>query len=269
MAENFEYPVKAYEKFNGYLGICAGEIIDNDKDWLGDDDFRIWCASKSTDEGWYAARFEDLLRDSLGCSLGRFARDLWDIGCTAVFEVIDPVNDPHIIEYDKPHIQLLALVFNDNYDMDFSCKTDEVVEFYNATWKLPYQPAVAEFWNEKELYDWYDKVTAPGYTFNGRNIEGFVLRDLDDHQVKVKTDHYLFLKAMRSFIPRIRQGKEITLKKINKKKHPEYKELLEIIDKEGKNWYNLYKKDIPIIEVYRIWKEDYAEEISTGNENRS
>ena len=64
---------------------------------------------------------------------------------------------------------------------------NEVVKVYNATWKLPYKEIVCTINNAEELYDWYNMVTAYGYTINGEYVEGFVLQDMDDHMVKVKT----------------------------------------------------------------------------------
>ena len=89
LAENFEYPVKAYVKYNGYLGICTGEPD-------GKGGYRLWCASKSTDQGWYAARFEDLLREALQgkckytneTKCENFCRTLYENNYTAIFEVV-------------------------------------------------------------------------------------------------------------------------------------------------------------------------------------
>lgn len=270
LAENFEYPVKAYVKYNGYLGICTGEPD-------GKGGYRLWCASKSTDQGWYAARFEDLLREALQgkckytneTKCENFCRTLYENNYTAIFEVIDPVQDPHIIEYEAPQVILLALVMNDDEDVDFYCKTDEVVKFYNIVWKLPYKELAYTINNAEELYQWYSEVTKPGYVYNGEPIEGFVLQDLDDHMVKVKCEHYKFLKQLRNIIPRIRKKQEINLSKIDLQNHPETFDLLKIIDKEGKKYYNIYNNDIPILIVYQLWKDNYEQEICSRDVIRS
>ena len=204
LAENFEYPVKAYVKYNGYLGICTGEPDE-------EGGYRLWCASKSTDQSWQAARFEDLLRGALGKGyrMEHFCRTLYENNYTAIFEVIDPIQDPHIIEYKEPQVVLLALVMNDDEDMDFYCKTDEVVKFYNATWKLPYKELAYTINNAEELYQWYDMVRNPLYTYDGKNIEGFVLQDMDDHMVKVKTYYYTIWKSFRPIIHKMFKGEEV------------------------------------------------------------
>ena len=202
LIENFEYPVKAYIKYNGYLGICAGMKRE-------DGSYYLWCASKSTDQGWYAARFEDILRSSLGDRIERFARDLYENNYTALFEVIDPEQDPHIIEYDKPQVILLSIVMNDDMDLDYYSKSDEVVEFYNATWKLPYKERATVLWNAQEVVDWYNEVIAPGYKYNGEYIEGFVLEDLDQHMVKVKTYYYNLWKSFRPVIHKFYKNEEV------------------------------------------------------------
>lgn len=271
LAENFEYPVKAYIKYNGYLGICAGELINPDGDKKDKTNYRLWCASKSTDQGWYAARFEDLLRDALGSEemIQRFAYDLyWELGCSAVFEVIDPVNDPHIIDYDKPQVILLALISNDDDDVDFYCKTDEVVKFYNATWKLPYKELAYTINNAEELYKWYNMVRDPLYTYNGKDIEGFVLQDLDDHMVKVKTVYYDLWKSFRYVIHQLHKGEKIDydkyLNKLNQR----------ITNLEDEDYYNIgrftywLEKTIPtlsyepsIIEIRKMWIEQHSGEL--------
>ena len=209
LAENFEYPVKAYIKYNGYLGICAGEKKE-------DGTYNIWCASKSTDQGWYAARFEDLLRDALKgytlmgeTRLNHFARHLYEGGLTAIFEVIDPIQDPHIIKYDKPQVILLDLIMNDDRDVDMWTKDYEIVEIYNTTWQLPHKKLAYNINNAEELYEWYEMVKDPAYDYNGQEIEGFVLEDLDCHMVKVKTVYYDLWKGFRPAIHKFYKGEKI------------------------------------------------------------
>jgi tRNA splicing ligase len=263
LAENFEYPVKAYVKYNGYLGICTGE-----PDEKGG--YRLWCASKSTDQGWYAARFEDLLRKTLGNDhrMDHFCRTLYENNYTAIFEVIDPVQDPHIIEYNEPQVILLALVMNDDEDMDFYCKTDEVIEFYNATWRLPYKELAYTINNAEELYQWYNIVRDPLYTYNGRDIEGFVLQDLDDHMVKVKTVYYDLWKSFRPLTHTIYKGD-----KIDSWKHTE-KLLQKIPDLSSEDLIRIWRfihwleKTVPIlsyepsiIEIRKMWIDQHSGEL--------
>lgn len=240
LVENFEYPVKAYLKYNGYLGICAGMKRE-------DGSYYLWCASKSTDQGWYAARFEDLLRSALGDRIERFARDLYENDYTALFEVIDPMQDPHIIEYSDAEVVLLSIVMNDDEDIDYCSKSDEVIEFYNATWKLPYKEQAAVFWSAQEIIDWYEKVTAPDYLYKGKHIEGFVLEDMDQHMVKVKTYFYTFWKSFRYVIHKFYKGEKLDYDKYTNK-------LLERIpDLEDEDLYNIGK--------FLYWLEKYMFDI--------
>ena len=263
LAENFEYPVKAYVKYNGYLGICTGEPDE-------EGGYRLWCASKSTDQSWYAARFEDLLREALGNGyrMEHFCRTLYKNNYTAIFEVIDPIQDPHIIEYKAPQVILLALVMNDDEDMDFYCKTDEVVKFYNATWKLPYKELAYTINNAEELYQWYDMVRDPLYTYNGKDIEGFVLQDLDDHMVKVKTVYYDLWKSFRPLIHTIYKGDEVDSWKYTER----LLQRIPNLDSEDlvRVWHFIYwlEKTIPtlscepsIIEIRNMWIEQHSGEL--------
>lgn len=256
LAENFEYPVKAYVKYNGYLGICAGEKINPDGDLEDKNNYRLWCASKSTDQGWYAARFEDLLREALGSeeNIQRFAYDLYNILGSAVFEVIDPKQDPHIIEYQKPHVVLIGIIFNDDEDVDMTLKSDEVVKFYNIRWGLPYRELAYTIENAEELYKWYDLVTAKDYSYNGEYIEGFVLQDLDDHMVKVKTYYYNYWKAIRHKI--VGYSKRIHYKMSGiLKNNSDFKAMKEWMKEICRNYYNTTGKYIDVITLRHMWEE--------------
>lgn len=98
------WPVDGYGKSNGFLGLTgyserSGELV---------------IASKSRVEGPFADMFRRILTDGIGTAgLERLLRFNRDQVAACLFEVNDPVNDPHMIEYDEPHVVLLACVHRD------------------------------------------------------------------------------------------------------------------------------------------------------------
>jgi tRNA splicing ligase len=118
----FRYPVSAYVKENGYLGILSGIFDEEKKDYV------LFACSKSTNDGPYAKAFKDLLLQHLEkqkISESQFGQVGWlVIECTdisqelnkrnvsLVFEVINPQKDPHIIEYNEASLVLLDIIEN-------------------------------------------------------------------------------------------------------------------------------------------------------------
>ena len=99
--DNFQYPVEIWHKYNGFLGITGYDERSG----------KLLIGSKSRLEGDFAAMFREIITEQLGAgTLERLRRALRDLGASAIFEVIDPVRDPHIIEYDRPHVVLLDVV---------------------------------------------------------------------------------------------------------------------------------------------------------------
>lgn len=108
LRENLVFPVCAYVKSNGFLAMISADPTEDGK---------LFIASKSTNEGDFAGYIRDVLDKTLTTAQQEeFAEYLHKNDCTAVFECIDPIHDPHIVEYSHPHLVLLDLVYNDfNY----------------------------------------------------------------------------------------------------------------------------------------------------------
>lgn len=257
--KNWKYPIDIFIKENGYLGICS---------W--NDDGTLFTASKSCIDGFYADRFCELLYATLDNKIEEFSNFLRKEDLSAIFEVIDPENDPHIIEYDKPKVILLDLVynnmFNDNLYYNFWNKDYEILKMTAYKFNFEYKTFVCRIWNETELEEWYNEVISKNYIYENNNskkskyIEGFVLQDFSDpiNMVKVKTDYYMFWKSVRGLIPIIRKNKNINLKWINIEEHPEIFDIMIIIHKIAKKYYEDNDKDIDVITIRHIWEEEYG-----------
>lgn len=183
LKDTLKFPVAAYCKENGFLGICsyrAGE--DND----------LFVASKSTNEGDFAILFRSILNHIMPAEKQWvFAQTLRSMNCSAVFEVIDPFNDPHMVKYDKSNIILLALIRNDYEYHPYSFwMVQEVAKIYNLDCKR----LVKVIDNWEEFVEFYKSA------LDEKHIEGYVFEDNSGYMLKLKTNWYKYWKRMRSVL---------------------------------------------------------------------
>lgn len=196
LKDNLVFPVEAYLKENGFLGIVSYDPKTND----------LFIASKSTNEGDYAENFKRILLSQLGDKKDVLMKVLKDENCSAIFECIDPINDPHIIEYDKEEVVLLDVVQNDFTDtfksyvftkmlaLNIGVKCKELSHTFNTFEEFE------KFMTDFDLHKSLLKQDNP--------IEGFVFVDSKGFRFKYKTMFYKFWKNMRKLKDVIIQGKE-------------------------------------------------------------
>jgi len=247
ICETWEFPITAYVKENGYLGICSWE-----------EDGTLFCASKSTAEGIYAERFREILEATLGYKVKEFSAALKEENLSAVFEVIDPLHDTHIIDYHKPKVVLLDLIYNEwePGDLEFLNKSYKVLEQWAIKFNLEVKKYAAIIWSPEELEEFVNDVTSLGYRYNGEWIEGFVLEDVDRRHVKIKTEYYNYWKSWRPIVAAVRKDKDIRLDRIDFKNHPESEDILQGIKTWAKYWYESTGEDIPIVNLKCFVLED-------------
>lgn len=201
LRENLVFPVCAYVKSNGFLAMISADPTEDGK---------LFIASKSTNEGDFAGYIRDVLDKTLtAAQQADFADYLRKNSCTAVFECIDPIHDPHIVEYTHPHLVLLDLVGNFfNYshaDYDLLVDVATYYGFYVKTLSKT-------FANWQEFKAFIDKWAARA------NIEGFVFEDADGFMVKYKTPWYKNWKQARGVLQQVWTGRDIeTIKNIKTK----------------------------------------------------
>ena len=181
LEENLQYPVKGYVKENGFLGIASGRK-----------DGTLFVASKSTNEGDFAELFGVILDSYFVFDKGRkeqLAYWLYEHNLSLVFEVIDPIRDPHIVKYSRNHLVLLDIIENtiDFHPMPMDC----VRELANKL-EIPYKVPVFEA-NSFEEVEYY-----LSYWENKIDIEGLVLCDADNFMFKMKTKWYKYWKHIRT-----------------------------------------------------------------------
>lgn len=190
LRENIVFPINIFQKYNGYLGLVSWNKEKND----------FFIASKSTNQGDFAEWFRIIFFDTIknNGQEERIKKWLQINNSTLIFEVIDIVNDPHIIEYNENKIVLLDVVENTinfekiNYerlcsfarDFKFVCKKREFV-----------------FNNFEELENLLNNC-------DRKDIEGFVIEDYYNYMFKFKTNYYKYWKRLRSLKDKFIRNKE-------------------------------------------------------------
>lgn len=186
LQHSLQFPVTAYVKENGFLGIVS---------YNADED-TLFITTKTNPNGSYAHYFEEILRQNLSeDSLEELKSICRDEDVSFVFECVDIERDPHIIDYNKSGVYLLDIVKN-NISFEKYDYNDMQMTARKLGLKCKTKAFVLEDW--KSFYDWYKEVTKDNYRYNGRLIEGFVLEDSNNYMVKLKLQYYKFWKRMRS-----------------------------------------------------------------------
>ncbi len=186
LRQRFRFPVEAYVKENGFLGIVSWNEYDGD----------LLVACKSTTNSRFALWFKEMLHCQMSQEkLEEMKAFIREKDVSLVFECVDMEHDPHVIEYSKSRLVLLDIVRNgikfEKYRYQEMCS---VAERFGLEHKE--RAYVFETW--QEFFDWHDTVQAEDYRYRGRRIEGFVIEDENGYMTKVKTAYYHFWKQMRS-----------------------------------------------------------------------
>lgn len=211
------YPIRVFKKYNGFLGLAS--VIDGN----------IVLASKSVTSGKYKDIFQSIW-DKVEDSVKELLKQaMIENNCTAVFEVISPEYDPHIIKYDKEHLYLLDFIENKldldthNIDLEFSENLMKKVEFSSTI--LTKKELITKLENYNELYNFLDEKAKSLEEF-----EGYVLCDNSGLMFKFKLPYYMLWKERRTWLERYRtallKGKRIEAKDIEKDENRHFKKFL-------------------------------------------
>lgn len=187
--KSLQYPLEVYRKENGYLGILG---VHNNK--------LLFC-SKSSTESDFAIWFKEIFSKTVN-KQDEILKYLIDNNACMVFEVIDPINDTHIINYGTERKIVLLDVLNRDFDFNRIAYKElvSVAEKFGLEVKAHTKTIVSfeeltEFINETSSYD---------YKENNQVVEGYVVEDSSQKvfHFKIKTGYYKFWKIFRNTIER-------------------------------------------------------------------
>lgn len=185
----------AYKKYNGYLGILS---FYNDE---------LHFHSKSTDQGDFARWFKNIFIDSISTiQLMQIKNYLEQNNVSMVFEVIDPINDPHIIKNDKQEVVLLDIIDN---TLEYNKMDYEDLCGKANTFGLRVKEIIAEFKDFRSLMQFWLDHTAED-NMNDTDIEGVVI-EIGDFMTKMKFTYYNFWKMCRGLVDQVRNQHEVKL----------------------------------------------------------
>lgn len=198
LKENLKYPVDCYVKYNGFLGL------------LGFDDKGLLFCTKSNIGGEFSQWFErlfhiddhreqDLLEYMRACNVG------------FVFEVIDHVNDPHIVEYDHDDIVLLDCI---KLDEDFKDVGYDGLVSLAEQFNFHVKEKACSFNDWDSLHEFLERQNSDMDT----RQEGFVLVDASNYHFKLKGAWYKFWKWMRTLKDKVcKPGRQLNVSGLDAK----------------------------------------------------
>jgi len=177
LVSKLKYPVYAFEKINGGLGI------------IGYNDGKILYCSKSTVGGLYAELFEKIIKSTHFGIEEKLLERYKTNDYSYVFEVIDIVNDPHIIRYDESKVVLLDIIKNslDYEKINYSELLFEKSKDFRFIKKCL---KICNKWSDiAELMNHFDELYP--------EKEGIVFEDSNNFMFKFKGEYYKKWKSLR------------------------------------------------------------------------
>jgi tRNA splicing ligase len=152
---------------------------------------KLYYATKGTTQGEYAQIFKDIARDKIDENIVREILEKYNV--SLLFEVIDPIRDPHIVKYQDTNLVLLDAVYNHS---DFARVPYEQLKEIGEALGVPVKKRIVTLYNEHDLLEFFKKVNDVSL-MKQNHIEGYVLEFADGFQVKIKTLWYQYWKGIR------------------------------------------------------------------------
>ena len=178
------FPAYFYLKYNGFLGILS----------LYNNEFIF--ATKSQLSGDYSDYFKNIFYKKFSKKQQEaIKKRLTKNESSMIFEVIDPINDKHIIKYKEDKLILLDEIYNFiNYS---KVKYDELKEFTIKN-KIEIKELSYTVNNVDDFEEIINEIKQEEYKYKNHYIEGFVIEDSSGFMFKYKTEYYKKWKILRS-----------------------------------------------------------------------
>ena len=232
------YPIRVFKKYNGFLGLAS--VVNNE----------VVLTSKSVTSGKYKDIFQNIWNKVEAEVKELLKKTMIENNCTAVFEVVSPEYDPHIIKYDKEHLYLLDFIENKldldthNIDLEFSEKLMKKVEFSSGL--LTKKEELTRLENYDELYNFLAEKEKSLEEF-----EGYVLCDNSGFMFKFKLPYYNLWKTRRAWLERYRSAL-VKGKKVEVTEKDEHRHFKKFLLKLGKDKL----QELSIIDVRELYEKE-------------
>ena len=183
LKETLSFPIKAYKKYNGFLGIMS--VVDD----------KIVLATKSQTYGEYVDYFKEIFDTLTPNEQEQFKHLAKEYNCSFIFEV-EHLNDRHIIDFDQNRLFVLDAVPNnyefDGIDIDAKFSNKVLSQLIITSEHLKQKEFIGEFDSMEELLRYVKLHT------EDTDIEGLVVQDQVGMLFKVKYDYYKRVKRCRT-----------------------------------------------------------------------
>lgn len=216
LKKTLSFPVTAYVKYNGFLGMLGYDE--------GTDELVF--STKSTINGVHVNWFREIFYEHLtnkDISVLKVKKFLKHHNISLVFEVCDGINDEHIIDLaGKRTLYLLEAVKRTvKYrPMYYLRKMASILGCFES------KKVVEQFYSFSDLYKFYDNITSKDFLLDDKPIEGFVCKDENNFQFKIKTPYYKKWKKIRYLKEYLELGKdELVDKKLLEEKDEEVRQV--------------------------------------------
>lgn len=182
LKKKVKYPLMAYDKYNGFLGIASS--INN----------KFTLASKSTTKGPFVEYFQEIFNNLTDSEKEQLKQLSETYNCSFTFEVMH-IDDRHIIDFNKNRLIILDAIPN-SYDINGVTVDAEFSEKVLSQLKIE-----SDFFSRKELVkEFNDMADLMRYIHehkHDRTSEGLVIEDQNGYMFKVKYEYYTELKRLR------------------------------------------------------------------------
>lgn len=182
--DTYAYPIKLYLKYNGFLGLLS--IVNGE----------LYFTSKSTNTGDYVDYFKNIFYKIYNeKQIEAITNKIITDNVTFVFEVIDPINDPHIIKYEQENLILLDIIKN---SLTFNTLTYDELKTFGNNNNIQIKELIYIAQDKDEFMEIITNISEPNYQLNNHYIKGFVITDNNLNMVKWKSLYYKEWKYLRN-----------------------------------------------------------------------
>lgn len=237
LKQHLTFPVQVYIKYNGFLGI------------LSQKNGEFFFATKTTNTGDYVEYFKTIFYKTFTKQkIDVIRKKLIEENATMIFEVIDPIHDPHIIKYKSEKLILLDIIYNQT---TFKKMKYSDLEMFAKNNKIEVKKLYCVINTIYEFFPLIERIKEKNYTVDDAFIEGFVLEDDKLFMLKVKSMYYEEWKYLRNRMENAILNNNFT----SKGKFPSEDSFMSYLEKKYKN-QQIKEKNSNIIQERELFLKE-------------